>query len=112
MVCCGSKTSSEGHWCEVAESRMRPLGIVVGDSRGDRFAGVIEPEEQGLVQKLVSHAAAEALDVGVLHRLAGRDVVPSDLPLMSPRQDRVRGELCAVVRDDHRGLPVFRDEPR
>lgn len=34
---------------------MRPLGIVVGDPDRKLFAGMIEPEEQALVQKLVAH---------------------------------------------------------
>ena len=30
---------------------MRPLGIVICDPRGQLFAGMIEPEEQTLVQQ-------------------------------------------------------------
>ena len=53
---------------------------------------------------------SEALDEGVLLRLAGRDVVPVDLPLLRPAQDRHAGELGAVVGDDHGGPAARGDE--
>ena len=43
-------------------------------------------------------------DKGVLHRLAGRDVVPLDLVVVGPPQDGVRGQLGAVVADDRLGF--------
>ena len=63
----------------VAKRRVRPCGVVVGDPRADELAGVIEVEEQALVEELVAHPTVEALDEAVLRRLAGRDVVPFDL---------------------------------
>ncbi len=57
--------------------------------------------EQGLVQKLVAQPAVEAFHKAVLHRLSGGDVVPFDLLLRAPLQDRVRGQLRPVVADDH-----------
>jgi hypothetical protein len=55
---------------------MRPAGIVVGSLGGKLLAGVIEAEEQALVQQLVAHSAVERLDEPVLRRLTGRDVMP------------------------------------
>lgn len=60
-----------------------------------------EVAKQGLVQKLVSHPAVEAFVETVLHRLAWRDVMLFDFVLGAPLQDCVRGQLGAIVRDDH-----------
>lgn len=60
----------------VSKGRVRALGIVIGDPRGDRCAGMDEALEQALVQQLVAHATVETLDERILHRLFGRDEVP------------------------------------
>ena len=54
---------------------MRPRGVVVGDPVADEPAGLIEINEQTLVEKFVSHPAVERFDIAVLHRLAGCDGV-------------------------------------
>ena len=54
---------------------MRPTLVVIGNPGRDGRSGVIEAEEQRLVQELVAHAPVEALADAVLHRLAGRDEV-------------------------------------
>jgi hypothetical protein len=41
----------------------------------------------------------EVLDEGVLHWLAGRDVVPCNTALIGPGQDGDAGELAAVVAE-------------
>ena len=84
-------------WCLVAKRGMRPLGVVVGDPATDELAGLVEIEKDCLVEELVAHPAVKALDEAVLHRFAGRDVVPFDLMIDCPAEDRVRGELGAVV---------------
>ena len=55
-----------------------------------------------LVQALVAQAPVQAFDKTVLLRLAGGDVVPLDRTLLLPAQDRVRGQLGAVVRGEGR----------
>ncbi len=57
---------------------MRPDGVVVVFPDRQRLAGMGERGEQGLVQQFVAEAAVEALDEGILLRLARRDVVPFD----------------------------------
>lgn len=74
---------------------------MVGNPGRDLGAGIVEIEEQGLVEQLVAHAAVEALDRAVLHRLAGRDEVPLDGRAAAPDGHGVRGELGSVVADDH-----------
>ena len=76
---------------------MQAFGIVGVDPAGDRFTGMAEVEEQGLVQKLVAHPAIERLAVTVLLRFAGGDVMPVHLHLPDPCQDGVRGELGPVA---------------
>jgi hypothetical protein len=80
---------------------MRPRGVVVGDPGADEPACLLEIDEQALVEKLVAHAAIERLDVAVLHRSAWRDVVPIDTMILRPYQRGVRGELGAIVGNDH-----------
>jgi len=75
---------------------MRPLGVVVSDPDADDLAGLVEIKEDCLVEELVAHPTVEGFDVAVLHRFAGRDVVPFDLMIDCPAEDRVRGELGAV----------------
>lgn len=50
---------------------MRPRGVVVLSPPIDRLPGLVEGEEQGLVQKLVPHLAIVALGVAVLHEFSG-----------------------------------------
>jgi hypothetical protein len=52
-----------------------------------------------LVQQLITQTAIEALDKRVLLRLARRYVVPYDMALLGPAQDRRAGQLGAVVGD-------------
>src|SRR4029078_12796722 len=56
--------------------------------------------------------AIEGLDVAVLHRPTWRDVMPFDSLILRPAQDRIRGELGAVIGDDHPRLPTQADERR
>lgn len=85
----------------VSKGGMGPLGIVDVGPAGHGFAGVVDAKKQGLVQEFVGYPAVERLAVPIPHRLAGGDVVPLHLHLLRPFQDRVRGELGAVVEDDH-----------
>ena len=55
-----------------------PLGIVIGNQRGDGAASMADAEEQALVEQLIAHSPVEALDIAVLHRFARRDEVPID----------------------------------
>lgn len=69
-----------------------------------------ERDEQRLVETLVTQAAVEALDIAVLLRLARRDVVPLDRPLLRPSQDRQAGQLGAVVADNHQRRHAARSD--
>ena len=55
---------------------MRPDMVVIVSPGGQNDPGVSERGERRLVQALVAQPPIEALDEGVLRRLAGRDVMP------------------------------------
>src|SRR5947209_20130652 len=84
--------------------------VVVGHPFRDCLPRVVEPEEQSLVQQFVAHAAVEGFDVPVLHGLARCDVVPIHGMVPGPGEDRVRGELGAVIGNDHARLATPADE--
>ena len=56
-----------------------------------------ERREQVFVQALFAHATVKAFDQAVLHGLAWRDVVPTDLAVLLPFEHRVGGQLRPVT---------------
>ncbi len=87
-----------------AQFRVRPDGVVVVLPGVQQSAGLRQRREQGLVEAFVAQAAVEALDEGVVGRLARRDVMPFDLAFLKPAQDRCRGQLGAIVADHRQRL--------
>ena len=73
---------------------------------------MVKVKEQALVEKLVAHAAVEALTEAVLHRLSRRNEMPDDRVVVRPGQRGVRGKFGAVVGDDHAGLAALFDQRR
>lgn len=55
---------------EVAEARVRPFAIVGLAPTIDLVAGIFERQEDVLLEALLAQPRIEALDVGVLDRLA------------------------------------------
>lgn len=90
---------------------MWPDRVVVYPPGFDDAPGVTETVEEMLVQALVAQPAVEALDEGVLCRLSRRDVVPLNAGLAHPFQDRMTGQLRAIVGDDHLRSTPPGDEP-
>ena len=83
---------------EVAQRRVRTLAVVVAGPVRDLCPGMIEAEEQALVEKFVSHAAIEALAEAVLHRLSRRDEMPDDRVVVRP--GRMAFEVNSVPLSD------------
>ncbi len=79
---------------------MGPEVVVVVPPGFQLLAGMGEAGEDRLVQELVAQTRIEALDEPVLIGLARRDVVPLDIALLRPAQDRHAGQFGAVVTDD------------
>lgn len=73
------------------------FGVVVRVPDRERGAGMGPRREQGFVQEFVTQVAVEALHKSVLYRLAWHDVVPFDLVLGTPLQDRVRSQFGAIA---------------
>ena len=62
--------------------------IIVMPPSGQRLAGMGQTGEQCLVEAFVPDPGIEAVDEPVLLRLARCDVVPLDLPVLRPFEDR------------------------
>ena len=71
---------------------MRPPMIVVVAPCVDGLACFSQREEHVLVEALIAQFAVERFDEGILHRLAGFDVVPLQSP-GGPTQHGAAGEL-------------------
>lgn len=76
---------------------MRAVHIVVDPPFFDAVSGMPIAGEEPLVEALIAQPTVKALHEAVLHGLAGRDVVPFDMPVFLPCQDGIRGQLGAVV---------------
>src|ERR1051325_7873481 len=88
---------------------MGPIGIIIEMPRSDDPARHRQAPEDMLVEAFVAEAAVETFDESVLDRLAPGDVVPVAAAFLLPVQDRMRGQLAAVVADYHRRLLAYRD---
>src|ERR1700704_5612765 len=91
---------------------MWTLLVVIVGPVCNLYPGMIEAEEQALVEQLVPHPTIEALTKAVLHGFARRDEVPGNAVLLCPGEHGVRRELGAIVRDDHPGLAALVDQRR
>jgi hypothetical protein len=80
-----------------------PRGVVVGGPGADELAGLVEIEEQALVEKLVAHSAIEGLNVAVLLRSAWCEG-PSDKARRNPSVGLANGKThfgqrCRLLHD-------------
>src|SRR5262249_28376863 len=94
-----------------SELRVWSYVVVIGLPASERDASLGQRREQRLVQQLIPQPTVEALDEGILHGLARRDVVPGDTALIGPCQDGVAGQLAAVVADHHLRLAALDHKP-
>lgn len=81
---------------------MRPDVVVVVSPEGQLSAGISQAVEDFLVEAFVAQTAVERLDVSVLLRFAGVDIVPFDAVLVGPLQDGLAGELGSVAPTEGR----------
>ena len=85
---------------------MRPHIVVVASPVFQCQACLHERGEQGLVQELIPQATIEAFNKGILHRLAGCDLVPANLGLISPAQNGVAGGVVGGLTAMPGALPT------
>ena len=74
---------------EIAQRRVRAPTVVIIGPIGDAGSGVIEAEEQGFIEKLISHPAVKTLAESILHGFARCDEVPGDVVFLRPGQHGV-----------------------
>src|SRR5215472_360178 len=87
--------------------------IIVTLPRRQHSTRLAQRGEQRLVQAFVTQPADEAFCKSVLLRLAWCDVVPADLALLAPAQDRRARQLRTVVADtQQRTRTAPRDQQR
>src|SRR5690606_36246723 len=86
--------------CEVSERAVRTLGVVLEAPTLDNRTGVGQVHKPMLVQAFVAQPAVEALDVGVLHRLARADERQAYALRVGPRIQDAALELAPVVDGD------------
>ena len=79
--------------------RMWPHLIIVALPGSQHDTSLPQRGEQSLVQAFIAQPPDETFGKRVLLRLAWRDVVPADLALLAPAQDRRAGQLGAIVAD-------------
>ena len=114
IACCG-EVSGVGRRREIAQSRMRPALVVVVDPVRDLAPGMIEAEEQALVEKLVAHAPERMRPLKLSQKpfcIGFPDEMPDDSVVLRPGEHSVRGELGPIVRDDHAWLAAPFDQRR
>jgi hypothetical protein len=90
---------------------MRPTRVEVFRPFRNSVARMLKAEEQGLVQQFIPHPPVEGFHEGVLYGLAGGDVVPVDGMVLRPGEERMRGELSAIVRNNHPRLAAPGESP-
>ena len=90
---------------------MGPFGVVVPLPSRQLGTGVGQRAKERLVQMFIAQPAVEAFDESILGWLAWCNVMPSDTAFFGPSEDRIRGKLGPVVRDDCSGTPPHRDDP-
>ena len=69
-----------------------------------------EVPEDVLVQAFIPEPTIECFAERVLGRLAWGNVMPVEIAILDPAEHGVRGELCAVVRDDELGFTTSFDQ--
>ena len=84
--------------------------VVVVASQGQLAAGISRAVDDFFVQAFIPQAGVEGLDVTILLRLAGIDVMLLDLVVIRPFQDGLAGELGAVVGDHASRFAVDPDQ--
>ena len=81
--------------CQVAERAVRSLGVVLDSPVLNDLSCVRHRQEPVFIQALVPEAPVEALDVGVLDRLARSDEAEYHMMLVGPRSEALGSRALA-----------------
>ena len=88
----------------IFQAAVRSLRIVVDPPVFDDLAGFADAGEPMLVQALLSVAAIETLDVGVLRWLARVDEIQLDAVIIGPSIQRSPAQFRAIIDDQDIGV--------
>jgi hypothetical protein len=106
LGCVGSTDCAITRHCSLASS-----SALSRHGRGQSKARVCVSERNKVSLSSSSRRRPMKESAKALHRLARRDVVPRNFMIVGPSQDRVRGQLGAVVTDDRLGHAVLIKQP-
>ena len=67
---------------------------------------MIEAGEQHFIEQFVTHLPVKTLDERILRWLFRGSIMPVNLGVPAPFERRIRGQLSAIIADDHAGLAV------
>ena len=85
---------------------MRPDRVVVLPPRLDEAPRLVKGSKPMFVQAFIAQSTVEALDVGVLHRLARLDEVQLDATAVRPGIQGAARKLWAIIDGEGLGQPV------
>lgn len=77
--------------------------VVVGPPLVDFMSSIGQAQKPVLIEAAIAELAVEALDEGILCRLARLDEGQRDLPLTRPEEHRLAGQFGAVIADNRPG---------
>lgn len=90
---------------------MRSVQVVVVSPVFDNTLGMAIADKEMLVEAFIAQATVEAFHEAVLHRFAGRDVMPRDSMVLLPFEDGILRQLRPVIRHDHAGIARSERDP-
>lgn len=86
---------------QIAERTMRPLGVVLDTPLLNQPLGVAHRDEPVLVQAFIAEPPVEALDIGILHRLARPNERQRDTGFVGPciqhLNDQCKRGICVPL---------------
>ena len=71
---------------------------------------MIEAGEQHFIEQFVTHPPVKTLDERTLRWLFRGRIMPVNLGVPAPFERRIRGQLSAIIADDHAGLAAHGDQ--
>ena len=87
----------ELQWCSIPKAAVRPVRVVMPTPAFNLAPRVKQIAEPAYLQTLFTQTAVEALDVGVLDRLARPDVHQFDPLIQTPGDEAAAGELRPIT---------------
>lgn len=97
--------------CDAADAHVRAVVVVSPEPLRSEVLGLLDGFNDVLVEPFVPNGAVVSLDVGVLLRLAGMDVLDRDALFLSPDQQLATDVFRAVVDPYGAGFSALFNDP-